>query len=233
MKKIIVEYYGTQFVIKHNEYWPYPESDERWDDESKQRYLDIYKEHQNDSEWYLDEEGDRLSDHELFEKSPWTLIENGKKQKILVNHFSFETGQGVVRRGKWENEWKFGVFTDVAFQDLPDLAELSTHYKLALNTLRLDSSGIEMVNLSITSVTHEIKNNRLNVAFVGHIVVSSPINDSTLRCGWEIFDVVLAYVLVKHYDGSPFVLEKDLSKETSLSKVDFLKMVEQACNNLQ
>jgi hypothetical protein len=40
----------------------------------------------------LDNDGYRLEDQKLFEKSPWTIIENGKARKV-IKRFLNENGE--------------------------------------------------------------------------------------------------------------------------------------------
>jgi hypothetical protein len=93
MNKVIAEYFGTQFELTLTEQSEtYYKGFLKWDEENKKRYFDASKIHEEeDDSWYLDDNGDRLQDKELFEKSPWTIIENGKTRKVVQR---FMNGNG-------------------------------------------------------------------------------------------------------------------------------------------
>ena len=49
----------------------------------------IEKEHEF---WYLDDNGCRLEDKELFEKSPWSIVENNTETKIVQRFMDYKNG---------------------------------------------------------------------------------------------------------------------------------------------
>ena len=48
---------------------------------------------ENESEWYLDKNGERLDPLELFEKSPWEILSFGRRVKVLCRFLDPETGK--------------------------------------------------------------------------------------------------------------------------------------------
>jgi len=92
---IIAEFFGNPFKVTLTE------KDEsyyighlKWDNENRKRFYEIQKanEEKLDS-WYLDNEGNRLNNGELFAKSPWTIIENGIAKKAVKRYQDGITGE--------------------------------------------------------------------------------------------------------------------------------------------
>ena len=95
MDKLIVEFYGNQFKFTFTEktesyYVGYLE----WDKENRKRFCEVEKLNEDeDNCWYLDTDGNRLTDNELFTKTPWTIIENGIQKKVVSRFQNRKTGE--------------------------------------------------------------------------------------------------------------------------------------------
>jgi hypothetical protein len=64
--------------------------------ETQREWLRAYKRRQDeaDSPWYLDEDGERLPEDELFDRSPWALAEvPGGNLKLLNRMLNLDTGE--------------------------------------------------------------------------------------------------------------------------------------------
>lgn len=68
-------------------------------------YIHRWEEHNED--WYLSPDGDRLSDHELLEASPWSLLTDGGEQKLVKRYLDEVMGTCWFSLGAPEklNDW--------------------------------------------------------------------------------------------------------------------------------
>jgi hypothetical protein len=83
MNKIIAKFYDAtfEFTIKEKSEG-YCVGFLAWTKEDKLRLKVERKKHSKEADnWYLDKDGYRLEDEQLFEKSPWTIIEIDKEKK--------------------------------------------------------------------------------------------------------------------------------------------------------
>jgi hypothetical protein len=233
MKKIVATYFHESFeltLLKEDESSITLKLD--WDKEIRERYYHLYKIHEADDGdyefWYLDNEGDRLSDHELFEKSPWAIIQNGVKEKVISRTFGFDN-EARFQRGLYENQWKYGTYTDIKFDQLPDFYNLNIFFHSNLHTLWKSYNDNPYMTLEHISFIDDILNqSRINIAFSRRIVSSGKITENQVRCDWDCFNVILAYTLVKDYNGQPTFFDKETLKHFPISKEDYLNKVETA-----
>ncbi|MDF2986596.1 MAG: hypothetical protein K0R50_2106 [Eubacterium sp.] len=69
-----------------------------WDEVSRQKFSKINEIEENEEEqgkiWYLDRDGYRLDDNELFKNSPWSIIKNGIRKKAIMR-FLMEDGSAA------------------------------------------------------------------------------------------------------------------------------------------
>jgi hypothetical protein len=99
VNNVIAEYLGHQFDLTLTE-----KSDSyyigflKWDDKNSDRLRKAEKD--NDS-WYLDEDGNRLADNLLFEKSPWSIIEDGIIKKAVLRFHDYNTGEVRFATEPW------------------------------------------------------------------------------------------------------------------------------------
>lgn len=103
MKKLIVKYYESQFdFILTDESETYLKGFLGLNEEDKTRYYETVNRHEEDiDDWYLDKNGDRLCGNELFAKSPWSLIENGKMTQIVQRFFNIDDGETIFAKQAW------------------------------------------------------------------------------------------------------------------------------------
>ena len=103
MDKVIAEFFGNQFeLILTEKSESYYLGFLKWDEENRERFYKVQKvnEEENDC-WYLDENGNRLADNELFAKSPWTIIENGTVKKAVNRYQDGKTGEVRFAMEPW------------------------------------------------------------------------------------------------------------------------------------
>jgi hypothetical protein len=107
MKLFILEYYNLfqfEFLGKVEEGGTYLEGKFVWDEECKRKISKINELEEYEEEqcriWYLDQEGYRLEDKYLFENSPWSLIQDGIREKV-VKRFQSGDGSAIFALAPW------------------------------------------------------------------------------------------------------------------------------------
>ena len=104
MKTIILDYYEKgQFEFSVDEYDRITISGIFINfDENKNILININKIIEMENEfWYLDNDGYRLENEELFKKSPWSIIEGNKIIKIVNRFFDYNYGKAIFNLGSW------------------------------------------------------------------------------------------------------------------------------------
>ena len=96
MSKLNLEYYNKQafsFII-NEQTDGYLKGTIELSDELRTAFFEIQHEmDEKNGDWYLDDEGNRLADNLLFEKSPWSIVHLEKRTKIVQRFFNLETGE--------------------------------------------------------------------------------------------------------------------------------------------
>ena len=101
MKIVTASYYGHPFELeleRADEY--YFEGKLLLTSQQKVVLQCLHQEHAEE-DWYLDDNGNRLGDEELFEKSPWTIIENGVRRKAVARMENHKTGEIRLAMQPW------------------------------------------------------------------------------------------------------------------------------------
>ena len=103
MQKVTLDYYNKgQFEFVVEKY----DEDYLWgsfilgEDISRIKEIDKIIEIE-DEFWYLDNDGYRLEDEELFKASPWTLLENNKHKKVVSRFRDYSTGKATFSLEPW------------------------------------------------------------------------------------------------------------------------------------
>lgn len=65
-------------------------------DENSRKLLEKLLEQENKDDWYLDKNGYRLDEKELFEKSPWSMENSNGKIKLLCRMINFNTDETLL-----------------------------------------------------------------------------------------------------------------------------------------
>lgn len=74
----------------------------KWDEKTKKKYLKICKINETEIDnWYLDKDWNRLEDEELFENTPWEIIENWKSIKVIQRFFNEKASQTQFAKKPW------------------------------------------------------------------------------------------------------------------------------------
>lgn len=108
MKLFILEYYNLfqfEFLGKVDEGETCLDGKFVWDEECKRKINKIHELEEYEDEqgriWYLDQEGYRLEDKDLFENSPWSIIQDGIRKKI-VSRFQSGDGSAIFTLAPWD-----------------------------------------------------------------------------------------------------------------------------------
>ena len=137
-----------------------------------------------------------------------------------------------LESGIWEfeNEWKWGVYSDIKMNEIPDYDELKEKYHQTLQGLR--DLGIHAPNLTIHRIHIEdlFKDRSVDIFIDGRQFSNSHniIGDGGIRCFWDEWGVLLAYTLIEHYDGKPQLFDKTEEKTTVLTADKYKEMVKKA-----
>ena len=131
---------------------------------------------------------------------------------------------------KWDKEWKWGVYSDIKVERLPEFEELKVKYFQTLTELY--SLGFNVPNLTINRIYIDDIFQKKSVDIVidgGQMTTSSnEILGNQIRCFWESWGVLLAYTLVKHYNGQPSLYDKEEMKRIELTQKEYLEKAEVA-----
>jgi len=102
MKNITLEYYDKgkfDFVVEeYSEIYFVGKFDQK--DINRIRDIDEIVDTENEF-WYLDNDGYRLEDKELFKETPWAIIENNSLIKIVMRFMNYESGEARFCLQPW------------------------------------------------------------------------------------------------------------------------------------
>ncbi|MBX7156689.1 MAG: hypothetical protein K1X91_17155 [Bacteriodetes bacterium] len=131
---------------------------------------------------------------------------------------------------RWDKEWKWGVYSDIKVESVPDFEELKVKYFQTLTELY--ALGFNVPNLTINRIYIDDIFQKKSVDIVidgGPMTTSSnEILGNQIRCFWESWGVLLAYTLVKHYNGQPSLYDKEEMKRIELTQKEYLEKAEVA-----
>ena len=131
---------------------------------------------------------------------------------------------------RWDKEWKWGVYSDIKVERVPDFEELKVKYFQTLTELY--ALGFNVPNLTINRIYIDDIFQKKSVDIVidgGPMTTSSnEIFGNQIRCFWESWSILLAYTLVKHYHGQPSLYDKQEMKRIELTQKEYLEKAEVA-----
>jgi hypothetical protein len=131
---------------------------------------------------------------------------------------------------RWDKEWKWGVYSDIKVERVPDFEELKVKYFQTLTELYV--LGFNVPNLTINRIYIDDIFQKKSVDIVidgGPMTTSSnEIFGNQIRCFWESWGILLAYTLVKHYHGQPSLYDKQEMKRIELTQKEYLEKAEVA-----
>ena len=130
----------------------------------------------------------------------------------------------------WDKQWKWGVYSDIELDIIPDFADLKLKYHQTLKELY--EKGYNVPNLTLQRIYMDdiFKKNIIDIVIDGGPSTTS-FNDivgKKVRCYWEGWGVALAYTLIQHYNGKPTLFDKEERKTTPISPSEYLKRAESA-----
>lgn len=133
-------------------------------------------------------------------------------------------------RWRWEKEWKWGIYSDIKVEKVPHFEELKVKYFQTLTELY--ALGFNVPNLTINRIYIDdiFKKNSVDIVIDGGPMTTSSneILGNQIRCFWESWGVLLAYTLVKHYNGQPSLYDKKEMKRIELTQKEYLEKAEVA-----
>jgi hypothetical protein len=105
MEQFILEYYQLyRFKFLGKIDGEYLKGKFIWDEETKEKIYKINEFEEAEEEqgriWYLDEEGYRLEDENLFINSPWSIVE-GEIRKNIIQRFMGDDGDATFALDSW------------------------------------------------------------------------------------------------------------------------------------
>lgn len=79
-----------------------------WTETEKARLQALLRQEDEDEEWYLDDDGERLEDDALFEKSPWSVIDGNRRGKAVQRFLDLRSGESWFCLTGWVRiPWDF------------------------------------------------------------------------------------------------------------------------------
>lgn len=180
----------------------------------------IAKEHTPDS-WYIlsNQNGGQIA---------ILLFANSKKLAAAV-----EEGYPCSLPGsewRWDDQWKWGVYSEVTLTAIPDLSQLEGCYYETLAELYQQGYNVPCLTRSRLYITDLFKTNSVDILIDGgpETESSNAIAGSKIECFWESWGVLLAYTLVKKYGGRTALYDKTNGTRTILSSAEYLRKAEAA-----
>lgn len=134
--------------------------------------------------------------------------------------------------GHWKREidWNWGFYSDIKVKEVPNFEDLKSKYHEILT--HLFSEGYEVPNLTINRIYIDdvFKTNGIDIYVDGGPMSSSSndILDNRVRCFWDASGIILAYTLIKKYNGEPEIYDKKEKKKIKISKENYLEKVKKA-----
>lgn len=100
MEKYKISYSGClefEFIGERNEYYLEGKFSD-WNNNIKKKLMEL----DDENDWYLDKNGYRLNDKELFNSSPWMLIgKEGIQTKVVLRIFDSVKGEAKYALKPW------------------------------------------------------------------------------------------------------------------------------------
>ncbi|WP_153796047.1 hypothetical protein [Foetidibacter luteolus] len=214
-------------------------------DKSKQQYYSIYQIIDKSYEFRTSSVGDYVDLETVFPSLQQIVKDN--KPEYEYNYSNMDGGQiaflifakttELVQavdegypcslesgRWQWDKEWKWGVYSDIILEKIPDFADLKRKYYQTLKELY--DEGFNVPNLTINRIYIDdiFKDKSVDIVIDGGPGTTSA-NDiigHKVRCFWEGWGVLLAYTLVTRYNGKPTLYDKELNTTTTLRQQEYV-----------
>jgi hypothetical protein len=131
---------------------------------------------------------------------------------------------------RWDKQWKWGVYSDIEVEKVPDFEELKAKYFQTLTELYARGFNVPKLTINRIYIDDIFKKNSVDIVIDGGpmITSSNKIIGNQIRCFWENWGVLLAYTLVKHYNGQPSLYDKKEMKRIELTQKEYLEKTELA-----
>lgn len=214
-------------------------------DKKKQQYYSIYQVADKSYEFRTSSEGDYVDLETVFPRLQQIVKDN--KPEYEYNYSNMDGGQIAFLifaktldlmkavdegypcslesgRWQWDKEWKWGVYSDITLEEIPDFADLKGKYYQTLKELYNEGFNVPKLTINRIYIDDIFKDNSVDIVIDGGLGTTSA-NDiigHKVRCFWEGWGVVLAYTLVTRYSGKPTLYDKELNTTTTLTKQEYV-----------
>ncbi|MDJ1506017.1 hypothetical protein [Xanthocytophaga agilis] len=131
---------------------------------------------------------------------------------------------------QWDKEWQWGVYSDIQLKQIPDFEELKTNYHQTLQELYKQGFNVPDLTIKRIYIDDIFKGNQIDIMIDGGPLSTSS-NDivgNKVRCFWDSWGVLLAYTLVKYYNGKPTLYDKEEKETTVVTQQEYQMMAEKA-----
>ncbi|HEY8893632.1 MAG TPA: hypothetical protein VIM79_02415 [Niastella sp.] len=131
---------------------------------------------------------------------------------------------------KWDKEWKWGVTSEIELDQLPDYNDLKLKYFQTLQDLYSKGYNVPVLTINRIYIDDIMNENSIDIVIDGSPFPTSSnnIKGRKVSCFWESWGVLLAYTLIKHYNGKPSLYDKTAKKTTTLTQQEYLARAETA-----
>lgn len=131
---------------------------------------------------------------------------------------------------QWDNQWQWGVYSEVALTEIPDLGQLEGCYYETVAELYQQGYNVPRLTRNRIYITDLFKTSSVDILIDGGPDTASTngIVGNQIKCFWDNWGVLLAYTLVKEYGGQPTLYDKTTRKRTTLSAAEYLHKAEVA-----
>ena len=131
---------------------------------------------------------------------------------------------------KWNKEWKWGVTSEIELDQLPDYNDLKLKYFQTLQELYSKGYNVPVLAINRIYIDDIMNENSIDIVIDGSPfpTSSNDITGNKVSCFWESWGVLLAYTLIKHYNGKPSLYDKTAKKTITLTQLEYLTKAEAA-----
>ena len=220
-------------------------------DEAKKQYVSLFQVGSKEYEFRTSSEGDYVDLEtvipvlELIAKDNtpdfvYTLSNQNGGQSAILLFANSKALAAAVEEGypcslpgsewRWEDQWKWGVYSEITLSRIPDFNQLQTNYYQTLTELYQKGYNVPKLTASRLYITDLFKTNSVDILLDGgpDAESSNVIVGNKIKCMWESWGVLLAYTLVKKYGGQPALYDKTRMMRTPLSPAEYMRKAEHA-----
>jgi hypothetical protein len=131
---------------------------------------------------------------------------------------------------QWDDQWQWGVYSEITLTKIPDLGQLEGHYYETLAELYQQGYNVPRLTRNRMYITDLFKTNSVDILIDGgpDTASTNDIVGNRIKCFWDNWGVLLAYTLVKKYGGQPSLYNKTTRMRIALPPAEYLHKAEVA-----